>query len=258
MTLDHTDDTEKKRQLAQLIGIEDRVWIQVEGSSKLYSIADEDVDRENDYGPSTVHFLRFELTKEMKAAPQYGVGLAVGVDHPRCQGGDQPLPQTIRNAGRRPGSNCGHSAKKAVSVAGFCCPGAARSGDDAAFQFKITFRKMPIRNGLIDKLIKLQCPHVISTKSCRSRACNGGNVVPLIWPGALRRPGSLVAMTGHAPCSRARNSLKSIPVRRRRRCSRGSRWQNLAVAKALTSAWTKILRPAGWVSRNRACPTLQQ
>ncbi|HOB00585.1 MAG TPA: DUF3501 family protein [Casimicrobium huifangae] len=98
MTLDYTDDAEKKRQLAQLIGIEDRVWIQVEGSSKLYSIADEDVDRENDYGPSTVHFLRFELTKEMKAALKYGVGLAVGVDHPRYKAAINPLPQTIRNA----------------------------------------------------------------------------------------------------------------------------------------------------------------
>lgn len=98
MTLEFADDVEKKRQLSHLIGIEDRIWIQVEGSSKLYSIADEDIDRENDYGQSTVHFLRFELTKEMKAALKYGVGLAMGVDHPRYKAAINPLPQTVRNA----------------------------------------------------------------------------------------------------------------------------------------------------------------
>ena len=98
MMLEYSDETERKRQLPQLIGIEDRIWIQVEGSSKLYSIADEDQDRENDYKPSSVHFLRFELTKEMKAALKYGVGLAVGVDHPRYKAAINPIPQTVRNA----------------------------------------------------------------------------------------------------------------------------------------------------------------
>jgi len=92
MMLEYADDVERKRQLSQLIGIEDRVWIQVEGSSKLYSIADEDMDRENDYKASSVHFLRFELTKEMKAALKYGVGLAVGVDHPRYKAAINPIP----------------------------------------------------------------------------------------------------------------------------------------------------------------------
>ena len=98
MMLEYSDEIERKRQLPQLIGIEDRIWIQVEGSSKLYSIADEDQDRENDYKPSSVHFLRFELTKEMKAALKYGVGLAVGVDHPRYKAAINPIPQTVRNA----------------------------------------------------------------------------------------------------------------------------------------------------------------
>ena len=98
MMLEYTDEIERKRQLATLIGIEDRIWIQVEGSSKLYSIADEDQDRENDYKTSSVHFLRFELTKEMKAALKYGVGLAVGVDHPRYKAAINPIPQTVRNA----------------------------------------------------------------------------------------------------------------------------------------------------------------
>lgn len=98
MMLEYEDESVKKRQLSQLIGIEDRVWIQVEGSSKLYSISDEEMERDGDYNASAVHFLRFELTKEMKAALKYGVGLAVGVDHPRYKAAINPLPQTVRNA----------------------------------------------------------------------------------------------------------------------------------------------------------------
>jgi Protein of unknown function (DUF3501) len=98
MMLEYADEAERKRQLSTLIGIEDRVWIQVEGSSKLYSISDDDADRDNDYKASSVHFLRFELTKEMKAALKYGVGLAVGVDHPRYKAAINPVPQAVRNA----------------------------------------------------------------------------------------------------------------------------------------------------------------
>ncbi|MFN3629724.1 MAG: DUF3501 family protein, partial [Casimicrobiaceae bacterium] len=97
LTLDFADDEERRRLLPHLIGIEDRVWIQVEGSSKVYSISDDDAERE-DFRPETEHHLRFELTKEMKAALKYGVGLAVGVDHPRYKAAINPLPQAIRNA----------------------------------------------------------------------------------------------------------------------------------------------------------------
>ncbi len=98
MMLEYADEIEKKRQLAQLIGIEDRVWIQVEGSSKLYAVSDEESERDYDYKASAVHFIRFELTKEMKAALKYGVGIAVGVDHPRYKAAINPVPQAVRNA----------------------------------------------------------------------------------------------------------------------------------------------------------------
>ncbi|MCS6996212.1 MAG: DUF3501 family protein [Casimicrobiaceae bacterium] len=97
LSLEFADDEERRRLLPALIGIEDRVWIQVEGSSKVYSISDDDLENE-DFQPETRHHLRFELTKEMKAALKYGVGLAVGVDHPRYKAAINPLPQAIRNA----------------------------------------------------------------------------------------------------------------------------------------------------------------
>ncbi len=82
MLIEYDDPDERKAALARLIGIEDRVWVQVEGCPKVHAIADEDLPRETEEKTSAVHFLRFELTPEMIAALKYGVGLAVGVDHP--------------------------------------------------------------------------------------------------------------------------------------------------------------------------------
>jgi len=82
MLIEYDDPDERKRALAQMKGIEDRTWVQVEGCPKVYANADEDLERENEEKTSSVHFLRFELTKEMVAALKYGVGLGIGVDHP--------------------------------------------------------------------------------------------------------------------------------------------------------------------------------
>ena len=82
MLIEYDDVAERRDALAKLRGIEDRVWVQVEGCPKVYAIADEDLERENEEKTSSVHFLRFELTPEMVAALKYGVGLGVGVDHP--------------------------------------------------------------------------------------------------------------------------------------------------------------------------------
>ena len=52
---------------------------------RVYAIADEDLERENDEKTSSVHFLRFELAPEMIAALKGGAALAMGVDHPRTR-----------------------------------------------------------------------------------------------------------------------------------------------------------------------------
>ena len=82
MLLEYENVDERRAALARLKGIEDRVWVQVEGCPKVYAIADEDLSRENEQKTSAVHFLRFELTDEMASALKYGVGLGLGVDHP--------------------------------------------------------------------------------------------------------------------------------------------------------------------------------
>ncbi len=82
MLLEYEEVAERRRALAALKGIEDRVWVQAEGWAKVWGIADEDLPRTNDEKTSAVHFLRFELAPEMVAALQHGAALGIGVDHP--------------------------------------------------------------------------------------------------------------------------------------------------------------------------------
>ncbi|MGE0874188.1 MAG: DUF3501 family protein [Burkholderiales bacterium] len=82
MLIEYPDVEERQRMLARLKGVEDRVWVRVEGCERVYAIADEDLERENDTKTSSVHFLRFELSDEMCKALKYGVGLSMGIDHP--------------------------------------------------------------------------------------------------------------------------------------------------------------------------------
>jgi hypothetical protein len=82
MMIEYIDEAERRVALTNLRGIEDKTWVKVEGSDKIYAIADEDLKRENETKTSAVHFLRFELSEEMAAALKYGVSLTMGVDHP--------------------------------------------------------------------------------------------------------------------------------------------------------------------------------
>ncbi len=82
MQIEYENEIERRAALGRLIGIEDRVFIQVEGEPPAYAIADEDLERENDEKTSAVHFVRFELTPAMKARLRDGAALQIGCDHP--------------------------------------------------------------------------------------------------------------------------------------------------------------------------------
>src|SRR5258706_5156781 len=82
MLIEYPEEEERRRRLAELKGIEDRTWVQVEGCAKVFAIADEDLERENDEKTSAVHFVRFELERGMRDALKRGAALSVGVDHP--------------------------------------------------------------------------------------------------------------------------------------------------------------------------------
>jgi hypothetical protein len=82
MLIEYPDENERRAWLARLIGIEDKVYVQVAGCERVYAIADEDLERENDQKTSSVHFMRFELTAAMISALRGGADLSIGVDHP--------------------------------------------------------------------------------------------------------------------------------------------------------------------------------
>src|SRR3974390_22976 len=97
MMLEYPDIEERKGALARLRGIEDRVWVRVNGAEKVYAIADEDLERETAEKTSSVHFLRFELTDAMASALKSGAALAMGIDHPEYTVQTEAIPENVRS-----------------------------------------------------------------------------------------------------------------------------------------------------------------
>jgi hypothetical protein len=90
---------ERRRELlARLVGIEDRVWVRVDGCEPVFAIADEDMDRETEEKTSAVHFMRFDLDEEMIAALRGGASLGMGIAHPDYSHEVEPVSATIREA----------------------------------------------------------------------------------------------------------------------------------------------------------------
>ena len=81
MLIEYPDPHERKRELARLIGVEDRMFVEVEGQPRVYAIADEDLDRENDEKTSSVHFVRFEFNDAQRQAIRAGAAVKLGCDH---------------------------------------------------------------------------------------------------------------------------------------------------------------------------------
>jgi hypothetical protein len=95
MMIEYPDPVERAARLAKLIGIEDKVWVRVNGCDPVYAIADEDMERENEEKTSAVHFLRFELTGEMIKALHQGVSLSMGIDHHAYGVTAESVPATV-------------------------------------------------------------------------------------------------------------------------------------------------------------------
>ena len=95
MLIEYPEPEERRRRLAELKGIGDRVWVEVQGCARVYAIADEDLERENEDKTSSVHFLRFELDEGMRRALKRGAGLTMGIDHPNYQAWAEIAPQVL-------------------------------------------------------------------------------------------------------------------------------------------------------------------
>jgi hypothetical protein len=89
---------ERRAMLSQLIGIENKVFVQVEGFDRVYAIADEDLERSDEHKTSAVHFMRFELSAEQVDALKSGAALAAGIDHENYQVEIPALPENVRQS----------------------------------------------------------------------------------------------------------------------------------------------------------------
>ncbi len=94
--MEYEDPEVRAQELARLIGVEDKVWMQVGRHDRVYAIADEDLERENADKTSSVHFLRFELAPAMAADAKNGAAIALGIDHPSYTHATAPLPDNVR------------------------------------------------------------------------------------------------------------------------------------------------------------------
>jgi hypothetical protein len=95
MLIEYPDPNERKRELSRLIGIEDRMFVEVEGHARVYAVADEDLERENAEKTSSVHFLRFELTPALKEAVRAGAAVKLGCDHRNYPAHVAMAPETL-------------------------------------------------------------------------------------------------------------------------------------------------------------------
>ena len=96
--LEFPDAGERKEMLSRLIGIEDKVWLQVADLDKIWAIADEDLERVNAEKTSAVHFLRFELSPQQIDALKGDAALAAGIDHENCRVEIRPVAENIRRS----------------------------------------------------------------------------------------------------------------------------------------------------------------
>ena len=95
MLIEYPDAHERKRELARLIGVEDRLFVEVEGHPRVYAIADEDLDRENDEKTSAVHFVRFEFPGAAREAIRAGASVKLGCDHTNYPAHVTIAPETL-------------------------------------------------------------------------------------------------------------------------------------------------------------------
>ncbi|MCG8379559.1 MAG: DUF3501 family protein [Proteobacteria bacterium] len=96
--IEYAEEAERRAALSQMIGIENKVWVKVDGFNKVNPVADEDLERDNEEKTSSVHFLRFELSPEMVATLKLGSQLSAGISHPAYEHITDPVPQHIRDS----------------------------------------------------------------------------------------------------------------------------------------------------------------
>ena len=95
LLIEYPDVFDRKRELARLIGVEDRMFVELEGHARIHAITDEDMERENDAKTSAVHFVRFEFGKAAREAVRAGAVVKLGCDHTNYPAHTLIAPETL-------------------------------------------------------------------------------------------------------------------------------------------------------------------
>jgi hypothetical protein len=95
--VEYGDEDERREALARMVGIEDRVWMQVDGFERVYPVANEDLERSTPDKTASVHFMRFELTPEMAKSVKAGTAIRAGIDHPEYRV-EAEVPQAVQDS----------------------------------------------------------------------------------------------------------------------------------------------------------------
>lgn len=96
--VEYEDEAERKLALSRMIGIEKRLWVQVDGFDKVHPIANEDLERETEDKTSAVHFVRFELTPEMVEAAKTGRKVSMGIEHNAYNHSIEDIPPDVKQS----------------------------------------------------------------------------------------------------------------------------------------------------------------
>lgn len=94
--IEYGDPEERAKVLATLVGVEDKVWVQVDGCDKVFAIANEDIERSTADKTSAVHFMRFELTPDMTAAVKENKAISMGIDYSGFEQLVNPVAEATR------------------------------------------------------------------------------------------------------------------------------------------------------------------
>ena len=98
LLIEYSDVEERKVRLGELLGIEEKIWVQIGDCDLVYPIADEDMDRATTEKTSAVHFLRFQLNQDQVVAVCSAQDITFGVNHPKYSTEPLTLPDSTRSS----------------------------------------------------------------------------------------------------------------------------------------------------------------
>ena len=98
MLIEYPNVEERKEKLKILKGIERKIWIKVGLHNKVFAIADEDLEREDETKTSAVHYLRYEFSPSMINDWKNDSSIVMGIDHENYQSSETIISSDISSS----------------------------------------------------------------------------------------------------------------------------------------------------------------